>query len=168
VGQQWTGFHRLEHDLWKTAPDISADGPVARQLQSDIAKLVDQVQRVDLSADEIANGAQTLLTEVATVKLAGEEERYSGLDLVDAAANVQGAKEAYNAVRSIVAATQPDLIAKIDTRFAALDEDLAQYGSGASFVVYDSLSKAQVHSLQSEVDALLSPMSQLAAILLKA
>lgn len=167
VGQQWTGFHRLEYDLWKPNADISADGPVARQLQGDIAKLVDQVQRVDLSVDGIANGARTLLTQVATVKLAGEEERYSRLDLVDAAADVQGAQEAYNALRSIVIDTQPDLIAKIDTRFATLEEDLSQYGSGASFMAYDSLSKAQVNSLQSEVDALIGPMGQFAAALQK-
>jgi iron uptake system component EfeO len=167
VGQQWTGFHRLEHDLWKTG-DILADGSVAEQLQADITKLVDQVQRVDLSADEIANGAKTLLTEVATVKIAGEEERYSRLDLVDASADVQGAQQAYNALRPIVIVLDPDLVAKIDTRFATLEQDLAQYARGASFVRYDSLSKAEVHSLSSEVDALISPMSQLAATVLKA
>jgi iron uptake system component EfeO len=167
VGQQWTGFHRLEHDLWK-AGDVSADGPVARQLQGDIAKLVDLVQRVDLSADEIASGTKSLLAEVAAVKLGGEEERYSRLDLVDVAANVQGAQEAYNRLRSIVDATQPDLIVKLDTRFATLQQDLMPYRRGASFVSYDSLSKAEVHSLQSEVEALISPMGQLTAALQKA
>ncbi len=148
--------------------DISSDGPVARQLQADIAKLVDEVQRVDLSADQIATGATMLLSNVATVKIAGEEEHYSRLDLVDAAADVQGAQAAYDALRPIVIATDPNLIAKIDARFATLEQDLAQYGSGASFVLYDSLSKAEVHSLASEVDALIGPMGQLAAALQKA
>ncbi len=167
VGQQWTGFHRLEHDLWKTA-DIAHDGPVAQQLQGDITTLVDQVQRVDLSADEISTGAQSLLNEVATVAIAGEAERYSLLDLVDAAANVQGAQHAYDALRPIVIETDPDLVAKVDSRFAALEQDLAQYGSGASFVAYDSLSKAQVHALSSDVEALLGPMSRVTASIKKA
>jgi iron uptake system component EfeO len=164
VGQQWTGFHRLEHDLWKSR-DVAADGPVARQLLSDIGKLADQVQRVDLSADAIANGARTMMSEVATVKVAGAEERYSRLDLVDAAANVQGAQEAFNALRSIVIVTEPDLVAKIDTRFATLEQDLATYRRGATFVSYDSLSKAEVNSLASEADALISPLTQLTAAL---
>ncbi len=167
IGQPWTGFHRLEHDLWPPIADISSDGPVARQLQADIAKLVDEVQRVNLSADQIATGATMLLSNVATVKIAGAEELYSRLDLVDAAADVQGAQAAYDALRSIVIATDPNLIAKIDARFTTLEQDLAQYGSGASFVLYDALSKAEVHSLASEVDALIGPMGQLAAALQK-
>jgi iron uptake system component EfeO len=168
VGQQWTGFHRLEYDLWKPAADISHDGPVAQQLESDVTDLVDQVPRVDLSADEIGTGATSLLTEVATIKLAGEEERYSRLDLVDVAASVQGAKEAYLSLRPIVATTEPDLVTKLDTGFATVQQDLAQYGSGVSFVGYDTLSKSQIHQLTSEVDALLTPMSQLTADVLKA
>ena len=170
VGQPWTGFHRLEHDLWPPTADISQDGPVAQQLQGDIAKLLDQVQRVDLSADEIASGAESLLNEVATVKLAGQEERYSGLDLVDANANVEGAQQAYDALRTIVLAQNPDLVAKVDTRFATLEQDLLQYerGSVASFVLYTTLSKSEIHALTSDVDALLGPMSQVAATIQKA
>jgi iron uptake system component EfeO len=167
VGQQWTGFHRLEYDLYKSG-DISKDGPVAEQLQSDIAKLVDQVQRVDLSADEIGNGAKSLLTDVATTKITGEEERYSQLDLVDVAAGVAGSQQAYYALRPIVLARNPDLIAKIDTRFATLQQDLAQYGAGASFARYDSLSKTQIKSLSTEIDALIAPMAALNAAALTA
>jgi iron uptake system component EfeO len=167
IGQQWTGFHRLEHDLW-IADDISRDGPVAQQLQADIGRLVDLVQRIDVSADEIASGAATLLKQVAAVKLAGEEERYSHLDLVDVNANVEGAFQAYQALRSVVATADPELILRLDTRFSTVQEELSLYGSGSTFPVYDELSKSQLHQLTSDVDELPSPMSQLAAALQKA
>ncbi len=169
VGQQWTGFHRLEHDLWKTG-DISQDRPVALQLQADIARLVDQVQRVDLSADEIATGAQSLLQQVATVKLAGAEERYSQLDLVDASANIEGAHQAYDALRSIVATNNLELVLKVDARFATLEQDLVQpqYFNGDSYALYDTLSKSDIRALTSDVDALVGPMAQVAAIIQKA
>ena len=166
-GQEWTGFHRLEHDLWKNG-DVSKDKAVATQLTSDIAKLVDQVQRVDLSADQIGNGAKSLLDEVATSKVTGEEERYSRLDLVDFAANVEGSQVAYQALRPIVLAKDPELVTKIDARFAAVQTNLAQYGSGSNFVLYDALSKSQIRSLAADVDALIEPLSQLTATALKA
>ncbi len=166
-GQEWTGFHRLEHDLWKTG-DISKDKAVGTQLNGDIAKLVDQVQRVELSADQIGNGAKSLLDEVATSKVTGEEERYSRLDLVDFAANVDGSNVAYQALRPIVIAKDPELGTELDARFAAVQQNLAQYGSGASFELYDALSKAQIRSLAADVDALIEPLSQLTATALKA
>ncbi len=166
-GQEWTGFHRLEHDLWKTA-DISKDGPVATQLQSDIGKLAAQVQRVELSADQIGNGAKSLMDEVATSKVTGEEERYSGLDLVDFAANVEGSQQAYRALRPIVVVKDPALVTKLDTRFTAVRANLAQYGSGAAFQPYASLTKAQVRSLAADVDALIEPLSSLTVTALKA
>jgi iron uptake system component EfeO len=170
VGQQWTGFHRLEHDLWSTADvvDISKDGTVAQQLQADIDRLVDQVQRIDLSADQIATGAVSTLKQVATVKLTGDEERYSHLDLTDANANVQGAQQVYEALRPIVLTQDPELVLKVDTRFATLEEDLAQYNLGATFAVYEALSKSQLHQLTSDVNALLSPMGQVADAIQKA
>ena len=73
------------------------------------------------------------LEQVATVKLAGDEERYSRLDLVDANANVKGAQQVYDALRPIVLTQDPELVLKVDTRFATLEEDLAQYNLGASF-----------------------------------
>jgi iron uptake system component EfeO len=167
VGQQWTGFHRLEHDLWKTS-DISRDGPVAQQLQADIAKLVDQVQRIDLSADQIATGAVSTLKQVAAVKFAGDEERYSHLDLTDANSNVQGAHQVYNALRPIVFTQDPELVVKVDARFATLEEDLAQYNLGATFAAYDDLLNSQIHQLTSDVGALLGPMSQVASVIQKA
>ncbi len=65
--------------------------------------------------------------------LAGDEERYSHLDLIDAAANVEGAHQVYDALRPIVLTQDPELVAKVDTRFATLEEDLAQYSLGATF-----------------------------------
>jgi len=41
------------------------------------------VKTVDLRAVQIANGADELLGEVSASKIAGEEERYSHIDLVD-------------------------------------------------------------------------------------
>ncbi len=160
-GQEWIGFHRLEHDLWQTG-DLTKDGAVVTALQSDVAKLATQVQRVELSAEQIANGAAQLLDEVSKSKVTGEEEHYSGLDLVDVEANVQGAEAAYRALRTILHTKDPELVVKLDLAFTVTKQNLAQYGSGSTFVSYDALSKAQVQALDSNIDALRRLFSQLA------
>jgi iron uptake system component EfeO len=187
TGKEWMGFHRLEHDLWLPVvtpgskggtsdppvgtagytADISKDGPVAAALLKDVATLVDQVQRVELSADQISAAAQSLLDELAGRGLAGQEERYSGLDLVDVAANVAGADEAYQALRPIVIAEDPDLVAKLDLRFLTAQENLAEYGSGSSFAVYDALSKSDLRVLAASINAVVGPMASVTAQLQK-
>ena len=161
-GQVWTGFHRLEYDLW-TKGDLSQDAGVAAQLTSDVANLVDQVQRVELTADEIGSAAKSLMDGVAATKITGDEERYSGLDLVDVSASVDGSYLAYLALRPIVITTQPNLVTKLDTRFGTLKADLAIYRRGSSFVLYDTLSKSQINALEDDIEALRGPLSQLSA-----
>ena len=64
----------------------------------------------------ISNGAIALLDEVATGKISGEEDWWSGTDLWDFAANVEGSKMAFSLARDF-AATKGD-------EGAALVEDI--------------------------------------------
>jgi iron uptake system component EfeO len=187
TGKEWIGFHRLEHDLWLpvTTPDsegdasqapigeagytsdISKDGPIAATLLADVSTLEDQVQRVELTADQISTAAVSLVDVLAARGLAGQEERYSGLDLIDVAANVAGADQAYLALRTIVLGKDPDLVAKLDLRFLTAQQNLDEYGSGSSFAVYDALSKSDLRTLSTAVDALVSPLNDLTSTLQK-
>jgi iron uptake system component EfeO len=187
TGKEWIGFHRLEHDLWlpvvtpdsqgdaSSAPvgeagytsNISKDGPIATTLLADVSTLVDQVQRVELTADQISTAAVSLLDVLAARGLAGQEERYSRLDLIDVAANVAGADQAYLALRAIVLGKDPDLVAKLDLRFLTAQQGLDEYGSGSSFAVYDALSKSDLRTLSTAVNALVSPLNDLTSTLQK-
>ena len=74
----------------------------------------------------------------------------------------------YDALRPIVLAQNPGLVLKVDTRFATLEQDLAQYDLGATFAAYDDLLNSQIHQLTSDVNALLGPMGQVADAIQKA
>ena len=98
---QWTGFHRLEKDLWVTGlqPDSPADRrPADRRHQGPPAAH----PHADLTPVELANGAKELLDEVATGKITGEEDRYSHTDLWDFKANVEGSQGAVAALRPVI------------------------------------------------------------------
>ena len=180
----WTGFHRIEKDLWQPKPGgLNSDGtdahldwepstPDERQrfadaLVADIQELYDLVHSDDftVSIADISNGAIGLLDEVAAGKITGEEDWWSHTDLTDFAANVQGAYVAFRTVSSIAAARSDEgtaLVASIEDEFAQLETVLAQYGSIASgFRSYDLVTDAERKELSDQVNALAEPLSQL-------
>jgi iron uptake system component EfeO len=178
-GTEWTGWHRIEKDLWPPAaednggdeyePLSDADRTrFADLLQSDTEDLYDAVHEPDytVSIDAISNGAIGLLDEVASGKITGEEEIWSHTDLWDFQANLEGARVAYEGVRDIVEPKDPDLVASIDEEFTSLEDLLGQYGSlDDGFVYYDELTKDQVKELSDGVNALSEPLSELTAVL---
>ena len=175
AGSPFVGFHRLEQDLWKTG-DVSKDGPIADDLLANTKKLaaaIPDAQQTAITPLIMANGAKSLLDEVAKSKVTGEEERYSHLDLVDFAANVEGSKEAYTELRPVLTQRAPELVATLDTRFSALAALLATHAAtaqdnqktGNPYVLYTALSQADIKALATEVDALSEPLGQLAAAL---
>jgi iron uptake system component EfeO len=166
-GQEWTGFHRLEHDLFRTS-DITYDTRVADELQADAAKIVAQVPRIDLGADQVAAAARTLLQDAYSVQAEGEEELYSHLDVTDIAAATEGALAAYKTLRPIAEQTKPELVTEINEAFGQLQQDLSAYGTGSDYASYDALSSEQVRTLRGHLAEVITPLAQLSKLIAKA
>ncbi|WP_182358437.1 iron uptake system protein EfeO [Tomitella gaofuii] len=168
-GQQWTGFHRLEKDLWVTGlqPDSAA---MADQLMADIDELADGVSAPDFTVDplQVAGGAQGLLDEVAATKITGEEDIFSHTDLYDFQANVDGSQAAVASLRPIIDEQDPQLGTQIDQRFDDLDATLAQYHQGDGFVTYDQVTEEQRRELSQKIDALSAVVSQVQGVVASA
>lgn len=159
----WTGFHRIEKGLWIDGA-VDDGARLGRGLLEDALLLQGLVKGVQLQPAQIANGAKSLLDEVAASKITGEEDRYSHTDLWDFAANVEGARAAFRAVRPLLAADDPDLAAEIGARFDDVEAALAPYRRGPGFVLYTSLSPQDTRALAVSIDALAEPLSRVAAI----
>jgi iron uptake system component EfeO len=171
-GEEWTGWHRIEKDLWPPADPgyvaLTAEERTyySEKLTTDTQALYDAVHAADytVSIDAISNGAIALLDEVASGKITGEEEIWSHTDLWDFQGNLEGARVAYEGVRDIVDDEDADLVADIDGEFAALQADLTAYGTlDTGFVYYDALTTDQVKELADGVNALAEPLSRLTA-----
>jgi iron uptake system component EfeO len=160
-GVGFTGYHRLEKDLWVTGlqPDSAA---VADRLTADIGELATRTTTVALTPVQLANGAKELLDEVATGKITGEEDRYSHTDLWDFQANVEGSQAAVAALRPVIDAKDPALGPVLDERFRAVDTLLQGYRSGDGYVLYTALTPEDVKKMSAAVDALSEPVSKVA------
>ena len=168
-GQKWTGWHRIEKDLWparaKNYEPLSKAERAAysADLVKNTAILHDRVPKLTFSADDIANGSRGLLDEVATGKITGEEEYWSRTDLWDFQANIEGAFVGFEGLRPLLKQKNPDLDSQTAAKFAAVQALLDAQREGDGFKTYDKLSKAEIKELSDAVNALSEPVSKLAA-----
>ena len=162
-GQAFTGWHRLEKDLWTDGlqPDSAA---VADDLLTNVTEVVARSTTVELTPVQLAHGAKGLMDEVATGKITGEEDRYSHTDLWDFRANVDGSQAAIAALQPVLAERDPALQAEITSRFADVDAALEVHRAGDGLVLYTALTPEDVRVLSEEVDALAAPLSRVTAV----
>jgi iron uptake system component EfeO len=165
-GQKWTGFHRLEKDLWVTGlqPDTNA---IADQLVADVHELNQGVKAPEYRVDstQIAGGAQGLLDEIAISKITGEEETFSHTDFWDFQANVEGSQAAVASVRTILDQRDAELGKRVDQRFADVSALLNKYRKGDGFVLYDTVTEPQRQELSRSIDALSKEVSQVQGVI---
>lgn len=166
AGQNWTGFHRLEKDLWVSGlqPDT---GAVADRLLADVTELREKVNAADFSVDstQIAGDAQGLLDEIAVSKITGEEDIFSHTDLWDFHANIEGSQAALAAVRPILDERNAELGTRVDQRFAEVNRLLDKYRDGDGFVAYTTVTEPQRQELSRAIDALSKEVSQVQGVI---
>jgi iron uptake system component EfeO len=167
-GQKWTGWHRIEKDLWPPSSgytELTEAGRarVGDQLLRDTRTLDARVQRLGFTVDQIGNGAKSLLDEVAKSKITGEEEHWSHTDLYDFQANVDGARVAFEGLKPVLHEKDPALEEQITQRFTALQTELDRYQRGSGWVSYTDLTKPEIRKLSDAVQALSEPLSKLTA-----
>ncbi|GAB2536304.1 iron uptake system protein EfeO [Brachybacterium huguangmaarense] len=158
----WTGWHRIEADLFSADeafrfPDDASRQAIAEQLNTDTQTLYDLVYgKIEgaggafaVTLTDVVNGASGLLNEVATGKIVGEEDTFSHTDLDDFQANVEGALVAWGNVAELVKAQDEDLAARIEEQFAEVQAELDQYKDGTTpdggphFVDYSTIAAVQ-------------------------
>lgn len=171
-GQKWTGWHKIEKDLWPpktgyTALTAAERNSVADQLLKDTRTLHSRTRTQTYTVDGMGNGSKGLLDEVATGKVTGEEETWSHTDLWDFQGNVDGAKVAFENLRPLLTKKDPALETSVATKFTALQKVLDKHRKGDGFKLYTELSKSEIKELSDAVNALSEPLSKVTAAVLK-
>ncbi len=165
-GQEWTGWHRIEKDLWPPASGYQAMTPAQRAKYADDllanTKVLDaRVETMKYTVDQIANGSKGLLDEVASGKITGEEDIWSHTDLWDFQANVDGARVGYEGLKPLLEVKDPELSKQIETAFTNLQTELDKYKDGDGFVSYDTVTEEQRKQLSDATNALAEPLSKM-------
>ena len=99
---------------------------------------------------------------MAATKISGEEDRYSGTDLWDLQANVDGAQKIFDLLHPLITAKNPKLDARIQANFNKVDGLLALYrNKDRQMSNYDKLSPRDRNALKGAITALAEDLSQL-------
>ena len=159
-GQKWTGFHRIEQALWEKNTTQGL-GPIADELLADVQTLEEKTRTLTYKPDELANGANGLLDEVASSKISGEEDRYSHTDLSDFEANINGSQTAFGLLAPVLRAKDAQLAEEIRSRFEAVQDELATLKQGDAFPSYDTVDDAERKQLSALVAGLAKPLAKI-------
>lgn len=160
----WTGFHTIEKILW-TENTTKGTEKLADKLIDDIKELKAKVPTVELTGQDMVNGAVDLLNEVSTSKITGEEEIFSHTDLYDFKANVSGAEKIYEILKPKLEQKDPKLEKELAARFADVNNLLAKYQVGDDYKLYTDLSQEDTRALADAVNKLGEPLSHMGVIL---
>jgi iron uptake system component EfeO len=165
------GFHRIEQTLFAKSTTAGMT-PVTRRLLDDARELERRFGTTDLKAAQIAAGASNALTWISTSALAGREERYAHIDVVDVAAGVEGVEAAFEAVKPLLAADE-GLPKEVEAQLEKLYATVGEYGTlareadqqralspGVSFVIFIDLPQSEVDEIRQQVDELAQLLSE--------
>jgi iron uptake system component EfeO len=160
----WTGFHRIEMTLFK---ESSTEGltPLADQLVKDVNELKSKVAALDIPPKVLVGGTSELIEEMAAKKITGEENRYSGADLSDFQANLEGSKKIVDLLRPQVQKIDASLLARVDENFQKVDTAIAKYktpeGQFNGYVSYSHLKDSDRQALKTTLASLSEDLSLL-------
>jgi iron uptake system component EfeO len=162
----WSGFHAVERDLFQAKRITKQTETYAHDLDTNVQKLASVAKTLTFKPEDLANGAAGLLEEVQKNKVTGEEEAFSHLDLVDLSSNVEGAQQAFEALKPGLVKINPTLSAQIEQRFArveALLDTLRSKDAIGGYLTYTpEVRAADSGRISQAIQALQDPLSQLA------
>jgi iron uptake system component EfeO len=163
---EWVGFHRIEQILW-TKNSSRGASTFGKKLVAAVQELNRRIATLKFTAPQMANGAVSLLNEVANSKITGEEDRYSHTDLSDFQGNLEGSRIAFEKLRPALEAGGNAAVAKeIAARFQTVQKGLNAYRrhTPLGFAYYGALTAPDRLRFAHQVDALAEPLSTVAAL----
>jgi iron uptake system component EfeO len=160
---KFTGFHRLEKGLFA---DKSVKGlePIADKLMADTLDLQKRLTDLVITPKAMLGGAAELIEEVASKKIAGEEDRYSRTDLWDFQANVDGAQKILTLINPLLKKQDAELEGRLRSNLAKFDAVLSKYRHKDGFVSYEKLTDADRTKLKGPITALAEDLATLRGV----
>ena len=156
----WTGFHPIERALWHDGRITARTRALAALLVTDSRRLDEKMATAEVTPEVVIPGTAELVDEIEESKITGEEERYSKLDLPTFVANLEGAREFYDALAPLVQAKDAALADEIDDAFQNSFEEVEKLSEGIGFPAYDQLTDSQQRAVKQSVEALAEPLAR--------
>jgi high-affinity iron transporter len=121
---QFTGFHKVEMDLWQN-DDLTTAATDTAVLLVDVKELAVQFPGESIPATELPLRTHEILEDALRDELSGDDDYGSGTDMASVEADVDGTRELLSLLAPLLATRAPDLEATVTTELNTLDTALA-------------------------------------------
>jgi len=134
----FTGYHRLEYGLFA---ETSTDGllPVAEQLVSDLEALKTRLKDLAIDPALLMSAPADMARLLADTQVIVGEDSYAGTDLEEFLVSADALARLKTLFDPLLGDIDPQLQARLNADFAALDAALADLGTPGDFPAYDTL-----------------------------
>lgn len=139
---QFTGFHKVEMDLWQTN-DLSTAATDSATLLVDVKELAVQFPSESIPATELPLRTHEILEDALRDELSGDDDYGSGTDMASVEADVDGTRELLTLLTPLLRPRAPDLVSTVTTELDALDTALAATQSDGQWVAVTQVPLAQ-------------------------
>lgn len=157
-----SGVHKIEFGLW-SSNTTDGLGPTADKLVADVSTLREQIRSISIDAIQMTDAYEQLVKHPVAATF--QQEPYSQLDLLDHAAQVEGSRVVFDALRPAIEARSPSSATDIEDAFANVDATLEPFRPGGVWVPYSSLTLANKRELSESFGVLSSILSIVAPLL---
>ena len=136
----FTGFHRVEYALW-TQGATEGLAPQTRALAAGAAQIRDRVTALDLAPADLAGNAAALAARVAD-QASADQTPYSGADLAEFLADLDGISKSALLLDPLVAAADPAASAALRQALDAARATLDGFRTGEGYPAYGQVDAA--------------------------
>jgi len=153
-GSSFTGFHRIELDLWGEQ-NLTAAGADAAQLASDVTQLVGQFSIESIPPAELPLRTHEILEDSLRTELSGDDDYGSGTDMASVEADVSGTEVLLHLIAPLLKARAPDLVSRAMVQLQRLDVALAATMQDGHWVAVSQVPLAEREQVDGAIGAAL-------------
>jgi high-affinity iron transporter len=154
---QFTGFHKVELDLWPN-DDLAAAAVDTVTLLSDVNELAATFPHESLPATELPLRTHEILEDALRDELSGSDDYGSGTDMASVEADVDGTRELLSLLAPLLAPRAPRLEATVGAQLTTLDAALATTQVNGHWVAVTEVPLAQREQVDGDIGAALETL----------
>jgi iron uptake system EfeUOB component EfeO/EfeM len=161
---QFTGFHKVELDLWQS-DDLTAAAGDTTVLLDDVHELSTKFPTEAIPATELPLRTHEILEDALRDELSGDDDYGSGTDMASVEADVDGTRELLTLLTPVLRPRAPQLVSTATTELNRLDSALAATQSGGQWVAVTRVPWAQSEHVDASIGAVLEVLALVPALL---
>ncbi|PWI41646.1 EfeM/EfeO family lipoprotein [Streptomyces sp. ICBB 8177] len=161
----WTGFHRIEYDLWRGRPAAELR-PLTTRLVSDVTGLIRDFPSEDIDPGDLPLRSHEILENAMEFQLTGSADYGSGTTLATLDANLDGTREVLGVLAPLLRPRDPELASSLTRELSAVQARMRSCrAANGTWIAAGQLPPGQRRVLEGALGGLLEQLAEVPGLL---